>query len=65
LFRKKAKLLGSEFLNSILVLTNCQVVVAIFIGLVAAVELIELLATEDRTAEKAAKMVVVAGIAAM
>jgi hypothetical protein len=38
------------------------VVVAIFLGLAATVELIELLATEDRTAEKAAKMVVVAGI---
>jgi hypothetical protein len=38
------------------------VVVAIFLGLAGTVELIELLATEDRTAEKAAKMVVVAGI---
>jgi hypothetical protein len=41
------------------------VVVAIFLGLAAAVELIELLAIEDRTAEKAAKMVVVAEIAAL
>jgi hypothetical protein len=38
------------------------VVVAIFLRLAAVVELIELLAT-DRTAEKAAKMAVVAGIA--
>jgi hypothetical protein len=51
--------LGYEFLNSILVLTNCQVVVVVFIGLAAAVELIELLAIEGRTAEKAAKMAVV------
>jgi hypothetical protein len=41
------------------------VVVAIFLGLAAAVELIELLATEGRIAEKAAKMVVVAEIAAL
>jgi hypothetical protein len=39
--------------------------VAIFLGLAAAVELIELLATEDRITEKAAKMVVVARIAAL
>jgi hypothetical protein len=65
LFQKKAKLSGSEFLNSILVLTNCQVVVEIFLGLAAAVELIELLATEDRTVEKAVMMAVVAGIAAL
>jgi hypothetical protein len=61
----KAKLSGSEFLNSTLVLTNCQVVVEIFLGLVAAIELIEFLATKDRTAEKAATMAVVAGIAAL
>jgi hypothetical protein len=63
LFRKKARLSGSEFLNSILVLTNFQVVVAIFLGLAMTVEFIELLATEDRIAEKAAKMVMVAEIA--
>jgi hypothetical protein len=45
-----------EFLNSILVLTNCQVVVAIFVGLTAVIELIELFATEARTVEKAAMM---------
>jgi hypothetical protein len=33
-----AKLSSSEFLNSILVLTYYQVVVAIFLGLAAAVE---------------------------
>jgi hypothetical protein len=65
LFRKKEKLLGSEFLNSILALTNCQVVVVIFLELVAAIGLTELLETEDRIAEKAAKMVVVAGTVAL
>jgi hypothetical protein len=44
---------------------NCQVVVAIFLRLATAIELIELLAIEDKTAEKAAKMVVVAGIAGL
>jgi hypothetical protein len=39
------------------------VVVAIFLGLAMTVEFIELLATEDRIAEKAAKMVMVAEIA--
>jgi hypothetical protein len=65
LFRKKAKLLGSEFLNSILALTNCQVVVAIFHKLAVAVGLLELLETEDRIDEKAAKMAVVAGTVAL
>jgi hypothetical protein len=60
-----ARLLGSEVLNLILVFTNYEVVVAIFIALAAAVELTELLATEGRTAEKVAKMVVVAEIAAL
>jgi hypothetical protein len=60
-----ARLSGSEVLNLILVLTNYQVVMAIFLGLVAAVELTELPATEGRTAEKVAKMVVVAEIAAL
>jgi hypothetical protein len=49
----------------ILVLTNCQVVVAIFLGLVAAAKLTELPATEGRTAEKVAMIVVVAEIAAL
>jgi hypothetical protein len=65
LFRKKAKLSGSEFLNSILVLTNYHVVVAIFLGLATAVALTELLAIEGRTIEKVAKMAVVAEIAAL
>jgi hypothetical protein len=60
-----ARLSGSEVLNLILVLTNYQVVMAIFLGLVAAVELTELPATEGGTAEKVAKMVVVAEIAAL
>jgi hypothetical protein len=55
-----ARLSGSEVLNLILVLTNCQVVVAIFLALATAAELNELPATEGRTAEKVAKMVVVA-----
>jgi hypothetical protein len=41
------------------------VVVAIFLGLAATVELTELLAIEGRTAEKVAKMVVVSKLAAM
>jgi hypothetical protein len=60
-----ARLSGSEVLNSILVLTNYQVVVAIFLGLAAAAELTELPATEGRTAEKVAKMVVITEIAAL
>jgi hypothetical protein len=54
-----ARLSSSEVLNLIMVLTNCQVVVAIFLGLAAAVELIELPATEGRTVEKVARMVVI------
>jgi hypothetical protein len=60
-----ARLSNSEILNLILVSTNCQVVVAIFLGLVAVAELTELPAAEGRTAEKIAKMVVVAEIAAL
>jgi hypothetical protein len=44
---------------------NCQVVVAIFLGLAAAAELTELPATEGRTAEKVVRMVAVAKIAAL
>jgi hypothetical protein len=54
-----AMLSDSEVLNLILVLTNYQVVVAIFLGLAATAELTELPATEGRTTEKVAKMVVV------
>jgi hypothetical protein len=60
-----AKLSSSEVLNLILVLTNCQVVVAIFLRLAAIAGLTELLATEGRIAEKVVKMVVVAEIAAL
>jgi hypothetical protein len=60
-----ARLSSSEVLNLILVLTNCQVVVVISLGLATAAELTELPATEGRTAEKVAKMVVVAEIAAL
>jgi hypothetical protein len=66
LFRKKAKLLGSEFLNLILALMNCQVVVVvIFLELATAVGLIESLETEDEIAEKVATMAVVAGTVAL
>jgi hypothetical protein len=60
-----ARLSGYEVLNLILVLTNCQVVLAIFLGLAAAAKLTELPTTEGRTAEKVAKMVVVAEIVAL
>jgi hypothetical protein len=60
-----ARFSSSEVLNLILVLTNCQVVVAIFLGLDVAAELTELPATKGRTAEKVAKMVVVAEIVAL
>jgi hypothetical protein len=62
---KEAKASSSEFLNSILVLTNYQLVMAIILGLAVADELIELLTIEGRTAEKVAKMVVVAEISAL
>jgi hypothetical protein len=58
-----ARLSSSEVLNLILVLTNCKVVVAIFLGLAAIAGLTELLVTEGRTTEKVARMVVVAEIA--
>jgi hypothetical protein len=60
-----AWLSSSEVLNLILVLMNCQVVVAIFLGLVAVVGLTELPATEGITAEKVARMVVIAEIFAL
>jgi hypothetical protein len=55
-----ARLSSSEFLNLIMVLMNCRVVVAIFLELVAVTGLTELPATEDRTAERVASVVVVA-----
>jgi hypothetical protein len=57
--------LGFEFLNSIVALTNCQAVVVIFLELATVVELLELPETEDRTTEKATKMVVVAETATL
>jgi hypothetical protein len=60
-----AGLLSSEVLNLILVLTNCQVVVAIFLRLAAVAALTELPAAAGRTAKKVARMVVVVEIAAL
>jgi hypothetical protein len=60
-----ARLSSSEVLNLILVLTNCRVVVAKFLELVAVVGLTELPVTEGKTAERVAMMVVVAEIAAL
>jgi hypothetical protein len=57
-----ARLLSSKVLNLILVLTNCQAVVAIFLELVVVAGLTELPATEDRTAEKVVRMVAVTEI---
>jgi hypothetical protein len=56
---------GCEFLNSILALMNYRVVATTFLELVAAAEWLELPETKDRTAEKAARMVVTAGTAAL
>jgi hypothetical protein len=44
---------------------NYRAVAAIFLELVSAAEWLELPETKDRTAEKAAKMVVTAGTAAL
>jgi hypothetical protein len=60
-----ANLSNSEALSLILVSTNYQVVVAIFLELAAVAGLTELLATEGRTVEKVARMIVVAEIAAL
>jgi hypothetical protein len=60
-----ARLLSSKVLNLILVLTNCRVVVAKFLELAAVAGLIELPATEGKTAARVATMVVVAEIAAL
>jgi hypothetical protein len=59
-----ARPLSSEFLNLILALTNCQVVVAEFLESVVVVVLTELLETEEKTAERVAMMVVAVEIAA-
>jgi hypothetical protein len=60
-----ARLSSFEVLNLFMVLTNCRVVVAIFLELVVVAGLTELPATEGRTAERVARMVVVAEIAVM
>jgi hypothetical protein len=60
-----ARLLSSKVLNLILVLTSCRVVVAIFLELAAVAGLTELPATEGRTVERVAMMVVVAEIASL
>jgi hypothetical protein len=60
-----AELSNSETLSLILVSTNYQVVVAIFLELAAVAGMIELPATGGRTIEKAVRMVVVAEIAAL
>jgi hypothetical protein len=60
-----ARLSSSEVLNFILVLTNCQVVMEIFLGLAAVAGLTELPVTEGRTAEKVARMVMITEIAAL
>jgi hypothetical protein len=56
--------LSSEFLNLILALMNYQVVVAEFLELAAVAVLTELLATEEKTVERVAMMVVAIEIAA-
>jgi hypothetical protein len=65
LFRKIARLSSSEVLNLILVLTNCQVVVTIFLRLATVAGLTELPVTAGRTAKRVARMVVVTEIAAL
>jgi hypothetical protein len=55
---------SSEVLNLILVLTNCQVVVAKFLELAAVAGLTELPDTEEKTVERVAMMVVAIEIAA-
>jgi hypothetical protein len=59
-----ARPLSSEFLNLTLALMNCQVVVAEFLELAAVAVLTELLATEEKTVERVAMMVVTVEIAA-
>jgi hypothetical protein len=60
-----AKLSNSEALSLILVSMNYQVVLAIFLELVAVAGLTELPATGGRTVEKVARMVAVAEIAVL
>jgi hypothetical protein len=60
-----ARLSSYEVLNLILVLTNCRVVVAIFLELAEVVGLYELPTTKSRSAERVARIVEVAEIAAL
>jgi hypothetical protein len=60
-----AKLLNSEVLNLILVLTNYQVVVARLLELVVVAGLTELPTTEGKIAEKVSMMVAAVEIAAL
>jgi hypothetical protein len=60
-----SRLSSSEVLNLILALTNCQVVVAKFLELAAVARLTELPATEGKTTERVAMMVLVVEIAAL
>jgi hypothetical protein len=62
---KDVRLSSSEVLNLIMVLTNYRVVVAKFLELAAVAGLTELLATEGKTVERVAMMVVVVEIAAL
>jgi hypothetical protein len=60
-----ARLSSFEVLNLILVLMNCQVVVAKFLKLAAVAGLTELPATEGKTAERVATMIAIAKIVAL
>jgi hypothetical protein len=60
-----ARLSSSEVLNLILALMNYRVVVGKFLELTAVAGLTELPATEGKTAERVAMMVVVVEIAAL
>jgi hypothetical protein len=59
-----ARLSSSKVLNLILALTNCRVVAAKFLKLAAVAGLTELPATEGKTTERIAMMVVVVEIVA-
>jgi uncharacterized protein involved in response to NO len=60
-----ARLSSYEVLNLVLVLTSCRVVTAKFLELAAVAGWTELPATEGKTAEGVATMVVIAEIAAL
>jgi hypothetical protein len=60
-----ARLSSSVVLNLILVLTNCRVVVANFLELAVVAGFTEFPATEGKTAERVAMMVMVVEIAAL